>query len=176
MDGTNQSTAESTEAKPTESERQEAVPVAAATQPEPAHGVSSGELAMSVSDSTAPLITSVDAAASPAAPNTLGRSEPVKTVSWIGTVRYENPWDTWNSFFNKLGALARWKCGEAKPSTPAPSEAEKELPVVKLDDIQKELELPLENNQLRVTWLGHASVLLQVRYFPFRRCYQVAMI
>ena len=58
----------------------------------------------------------------------------------------------------KFGSV--WR---SPPPTPPADEAAKELPVVYSSVIRRKLKPSLERNQLRVTWLGHASVLLQVR-------------
>jgi len=55
----------------------------------------------------------------------------------------------------------KWKLCNAKPQPPPQEEAEKTLPIKPLTEIKTTLEESVNSNQVRVTWLGHASVLLQ---------------
>ena len=91
-----------------------------------------------------------------------GLSQPKVTSTWFGQTRYDNPWDTWREFGEKLFPMIKWKCTNLPPSPPRREDAERDLPIVKREEILEELKSIPEANQVRATWLGHASVLLQV--------------
>ena len=87
---------------------------------------------------------------------------PIEYISSIFPRSFDNPWGEWRSFTQKLVPLLKWKLCNAAPRAPRPEEAESNLPVKELEKIKTMLEGPIKTNQVRATWLGHASVLLQV--------------
>jgi len=88
-------------------------------------------------------------------------TQPIINASKFFNLSYENPWGEWRSFTQKLGPLLKWKLCNAKPQPPTQEDAEKTLPIKPLTEIKTTLAPPVDSNQVRVTWLGHASVLLQ---------------
>ena len=95
-------------------------------------------------------------------PPSCNLSKPIEIPTWFGGIRYENPWDTWRSFWQKIGPLFRWKLCNLPRWSPPEDEADKFLPVLEKPDILNELATLPASNQVRATWLGHASVLMQV--------------
>lgn len=108
------------------------------------------------------LLSETTPAASPIPPS-CNLSKPIEIPTWFGGIRYENPWDTWRSFWQKIGPLFRWKLCNLPRWSPPEDEADKFLPVLEKPDILNELATPPASNQVRATWLGHASVLMQFK-------------
>lgn len=105
-------------------------------------------------------------------------SRPIKW--WFFGNRYANPWSTWRSFYNpkKIFSLIKWKfykwcrycccCTGPSEGILSNDELDKQLPVLSKDQILKEIMTVQDNgqggakDQVKATWLGHASVLFQI--------------
>ena len=72
--------------------------------------------------------------------------------------RFTNPWDTWEA--RGVALLLKWQMTETdKSGIPSDKELDETLPVEKTD--KDKLENPLED-QIQATWIGHATVLVQM--------------
>ena len=93
---------------------------------------------------------------------------PIQKTNCRGTTRYGNPWSSWRHFHSreKVSALIRWKfdsCCTRSSDGILPNEDKltRDLPILPKEEILKNIETVPGNDQVRATWLGHASVLLQ---------------
>jgi len=72
--------------------------------------------------------------------------------------RFTNPWDTWEA--RGVALLLKWQMTETdKSGIPSDKELDETLPVEKTD--KDKLENPSED-QIQATWIGHATVLVQM--------------
>ncbi|XP_019814188.2 N-acyl-phosphatidylethanolamine-hydrolyzing phospholipase D isoform X2 [Bos indicus] len=75
--------------------------------------------------------------------------------------RFVNPWPTWKN--PSIPSLLRWVITERDHSSvPCSKELDKELPVLKPYFIDDPEEAGVRGAGLRVTWLGHATVMVEM--------------
>jgi len=123
---------------------------------------SNGASSEDVNDVKVTLLSDTSPSASPIPPSH-SLSKPIENSTWFGGIRYDNPWDTWLDFWHKIGPMFRWKFCNLPRWSPPEDEADRCLPVREKEEILDELANLPASNQVRATWLGHASVLMQFK-------------
>lgn len=93
-------------------------------------------------------------------------TQPLVSKKWItGTTIYENPWPTWIGLGRRVAPILKWTFLEHSPPNPPapPEELDETLPIMGMDDENHTTNLtdPLQPKEIRLTWIGHASVLVQ---------------